>query len=79
MAAVSEILEAEGHLIDSAILNVIFDTVVRLDGEFEVLTFDIGRTNDAPSRLEIRVSTKDKPALTTLISALIRLPRGARR
>jgi lysine-ketoglutarate reductase/saccharopine dehydrogenase-like protein (TIGR00300 family) len=76
MAAVSEILEAEGHLIDSAILNVIFDTVVRLDGEFEVLTFDIGRTNDAPSRLEIRVSTKDKPALTTLISALI--PLGCR-
>ena len=76
MAAVSEILEAEGHLIDSAILNVIFDTVVRLDGEFEVVKFDIGRTNDAPSRLEIRVSTKDKPALTSLINALI--PLGCR-
>ena len=76
MAAVSEVLEAEGHLIDSAILNVIFDTVVRLDGEFEVLKFDIGRTNDAPSRLEIRVSTKDKPALTSLINALI--PLGCR-
>jgi lysine-ketoglutarate reductase/saccharopine dehydrogenase-like protein (TIGR00300 family) len=76
MAAVSEILEAEGHLIDSAILNVIFDTVVRLDGEFEVLKFDIGRTNDAPSRLELRVTAKDKPALTSLINALI--PLGCR-
>lgn len=76
MAAVSEVLEAEGHLIDSAILNVIFDTVVRLDGEFEVLKFDIGRTNDEPSRLEIRVTTKDRPALSTLVTALI--PLGCR-
>jgi lysine-ketoglutarate reductase/saccharopine dehydrogenase-like protein (TIGR00300 family) len=76
MANVSEILEAEGHLIDSAILNVIFDTVVRLEGEFEVLKFDIGRTNDEPSRLEIRVTAKDRAVLGTMITALI--PLGAR-
>jgi lysine-ketoglutarate reductase/saccharopine dehydrogenase-like protein (TIGR00300 family) len=76
MATVSEVLEAEGHLIDSAILNVIFDTVVRLDGEFEVLKFDIGRTNDDSSRLEIRVKANDRPALTSIVTALI--PLGCR-
>lgn len=76
MPRVSEILEAEGHLIDSNILNVIFDTVVRHDGEFEVLHFDIGRTNDAASRLELRVSAQDQARLTPLVAALV--PLGCR-
>jgi len=76
MTAVAEILEAEGHLIDSNILNVIFDTVVQHDGEFEVLHFDIGRTNDAPSRLSLRVSARDPARLGTLVAAL--MPLGCR-
>lgn len=76
MSAVSEILEAEGHLIDSNILNVIFDTVVEHHGEFEVLHFDIGRTNDAPSRLTVRVSAPDAAKLGVLVAAL--MPLGCR-
>lgn len=76
MSAVSEILEAEGHLIDSNILNVIFDTVVEHHGEFEVLHFDIGRTNDAPSRLAVRVSADDAAKLAKLVAALV--PLGCR-
>lgn len=76
MSAVSEILEAEGHLIDSNILNVIFDTVVEHHGEFEVLHFDIGRTNDAPSRLAVRVSAHDAAKLGILVAALV--PLGCR-
>jgi lysine-ketoglutarate reductase/saccharopine dehydrogenase-like protein (TIGR00300 family) len=76
MPVVTEILEAEGHLIDSNILNVIFDTVVQHEGEFEVLHFDIGRTNDAASRLELRVSAADDAKLSGLVSALI--PLGCR-
>lgn len=76
MSAVSEILEAEGHLIDSNILNVIFDTVVEHHGEFEVLHFDIGRTNDAPSRLAVRVSAHDAAKLAKLVAALV--PLGCR-
>ena len=72
----SEILEAEGHLIDSQVLHQIFDTVVRYDGEFEVLQFDIGRTNAEPSRIKLRVSTKDPAALRPVITALI--PFGCR-
>ena len=42
----SEVVEAEGHLIDSQILNVVFDTVVRRNASFDVLKFSIGRSND---------------------------------
>jgi len=72
----SEILEAEGHLIDSQLLNRIFDTVVGHDGEFEVMQFDIGRTNESPSQLTIRVKTRDAATLHTLVTALI--PFGCR-
>jgi lysine-ketoglutarate reductase/saccharopine dehydrogenase-like protein (TIGR00300 family) len=72
----SEILAAEGHLIDSNILNAIFDTVVRYEGEFEVLQFDIGRTNESPSRLELRVAAADATRLAGLVAALV--PLGCR-
>ena len=49
---VESILEAEGHLVDSQILTSMFDKVIRHDGAFEVLSFDIGRTNDDSSRLD---------------------------
>ena len=45
----TEVVEAEGHLIDSQLLNVIFDTVIKWDASFEVLQFRIGRTNEEPS------------------------------
>ena len=41
----SEVVEAEGHLIDSQILNVVFDTVVKHDASFDVLKFNIGKSN----------------------------------
>ena len=50
----SEVVEAEGHLIDSQLLNVIFDTVVKRDASFDVLKFNIGRSNDEPSRISMR-------------------------
>lgn len=72
----SEVLEAEGHLIDSQVLNQIFDTVVQHGAEFDVQRFSIGRTNDDPSQLTIRVTTKRKADLGPLVAAL--LPLGCR-
>ena len=40
-----EVVEAEGHLIDSHVMEQIFDTVVEFNGRFEVEQFRIGRTN----------------------------------
>src|SRR4030095_13117256 len=68
-----EIVEAEGHLIDSQLLNVMFDTVVRHEAAFEVLEFRIGRTNDEPSFVSMRVSAKTPDALTATLEELIGL------
>jgi lysine-ketoglutarate reductase/saccharopine dehydrogenase-like protein (TIGR00300 family) len=71
---VSEVVEAEGHLIDSQLLNVMFDTIVRHDAAFEVLEFRIGRTNDQPSFVSMRVSSaKDSAALTEVLEELVTL------
>src|SRR5919201_4446513 len=69
----SAVVRAEGHLIDSQLLNAIFDTVIERGGAFEVLHFDIGRTNEEFSRLTLKVSTPTAPALATLLETLIPL------
>src|SRR6266436_5650997 len=69
----TEVVEAEGHLIDSQLMNAMFDTVVRHDGAFEVLEFRIGRTNDEPSFVSMRVTAPGTPALDSLLAALVTL------
>jgi len=46
--SLEEVVEAEGHLIDSHIMEQIFDTVVECGGRFEVERFRIGKTNTDP-------------------------------
>jgi lysine-ketoglutarate reductase/saccharopine dehydrogenase-like protein (TIGR00300 family) len=70
---VSEVVEASGHLIDSGILNGIFDTVIRHDASFEVLKFSIGRTNAEPSLLSMRVTAATDEELRTLVRNLVPL------
>ena len=54
----SQVVEAEGHLIDSQLLNVIFDTVIKWDASFEVLQFTIGRTNEEASSISMRIASR---------------------
>lgn len=69
----SEVVEAAGHLIDSGLLNGIFDTVIRHGGSFEVLKFSIGRTNAEPSMLSMRVSAESEGVLRDLVEDLVPL------
>jgi arginine dihydrolase len=69
----SEVVEAEGHLIDSQLLNVMFDTVVRHDGAFEVLEFRIGRTNEEASFVSMRVSAPTEVRLSECLEELVAL------
>lgn len=69
----SEIVHAEGHLIDSQLLNVIFDTVIKWDGSFEVLEFRIGRTNEETSSISMRVSAAAEDALKRVLEELVSL------
>src|SRR6185503_14603169 len=69
----SEIVEAEGHLIDSQILNVVFDTVVKHTASFEVLRFDIGKSNEEPSFISMRISAPDAAVLREVLEELVAL------
>ena len=70
---VSEVVEAEGHLIDSQLLGSVFDGVVKHRGSFDVLAFDIGRTNEEPSRIRMRVTAPGARALQSLLEELLAL------
>ena len=69
----SATVRAEGHLIDSQLLNAIFDTVIERGGAFEVLHFEIGRTNQDFSKLILKVSTATPSGLAALLETLIPL------
>ncbi len=69
----TEIIEAEGHLIDSHIMERIFDTVVEYQGRFEVEKFHIGRTNSEASQLRMRVETPTQGQMDQLLSQLLGL------
>jgi lysine-ketoglutarate reductase/saccharopine dehydrogenase-like protein (TIGR00300 family) len=68
--AATDTIEAEGHLIDSGHLSAIFDKIIEYRGRYEILKFDIGRTNDNPSRIEMRISAPDAHQLDELLQQL---------
>ncbi len=68
-----EVVEAQGHLVDSHIMEQIFDTVVEFSGRFEVEQFSIGRTNSDPSRLRLRVEAPSEEQLEKMMNQLIGL------
>ena len=67
----TEIVEAEGHLVDSQLLNSIFDKVIERNSKFEVLRFDLGRTNDEFSHLQLRVTAPNRLVLRHLLEDLM--------
>jgi arginine dihydrolase len=68
-----ELVEAEGHLIDSHIMERIFDTVVEFSGRFEVERFQIGRTNSEPSRLRLRIEAPTAEHMEHMLTQLVGL------
>ena len=56
----SETVDAEGHLIDSGDLQAILTTIVEQGASYEILNFDMGRTN-APRR-GCRCACRPRPA-----------------
>src|SRR3990172_6694936 len=60
MAKFSREIEVRGHLIDSLILTKIFDGVMDLGGEFEVLKIQIGKKKKDESYAELRIQGKNQ-------------------
>jgi lysine-ketoglutarate reductase/saccharopine dehydrogenase-like protein (TIGR00300 family) len=68
-----EVVEAQGHLIDSHVMESIFDKVVEHRGRFEVEQFRIGRTNSDASYLRLRVEAPTPELLAHLLEELLEL------
>jgi lysine-ketoglutarate reductase/saccharopine dehydrogenase-like protein (TIGR00300 family) len=68
-----EVVEAQGHLIDSHIMEQIFDQVVEFGGRFEVEEFRVGRTNSEPSYLRLKVESTERATMDRLLQQLLGL------
>jgi lysine-ketoglutarate reductase/saccharopine dehydrogenase-like protein (TIGR00300 family) len=67
---VHETVVLEGHLIDSDIMRRVFDRVVEGGGEFEVLEFRVGRTNQEASFARIDVRAPEPETLDAIVEGL---------
>ena len=68
-----EIVEAEGHLVDSQILSNIMDRVIECGALYEVIDFKLGRTNDEFSQLQMRVVAPTREILDRTLEELVEL------
>ncbi len=68
-----EIVEAEGHLVDSQILSNIMDRVIECGAVYEVIDFKLGRTNDEFSQLQMRVVAPTREILDKTLEELVEL------
>lgn len=66
-----ETVEAEGHLIDSQILNQVFDKIIERGATYEVLRFDIGKTNEDVSYIQLRLAGPSPEVLRELVRELV--------
>ena len=66
----SDTVAAEGHLIDSGDLQAILTTIVDHGSSYEIQQLDVGRTNDEPSRVSIRVHAATRESLAHLLEKL---------
>ncbi len=67
---ISETVEAEGHLIDSGNFQSILTTVVEHGSEYEILKFEVGRTNAQGSHLSLKLTCENDARLQDLLSRL---------
>ena len=66
----SEIVEIEGHIIDSLTLAKVLDMIVAAGADYHLLDVDIGRSATDQSRARLEVTAADEDALTSLLVGL---------
>ena len=69
-------IELEGHIIDSGIMTRVFDQIMDMEGNFEILEFDVGKKKTDPSYARLRVCADNETILSLILTELHRL--GAR-
>ncbi|MCX6617608.1 MAG: TIGR00300 family protein [Acidobacteria bacterium] len=69
----TETIEAQGHLIDSHLLEAVFDKVIEHGAKFEIVKFQIGRTNEEFSHLVMKVHAPEAAVMEELLEELLAL------
>jgi len=72
MAKYTHEIEVKGHLIDSAILTKIFDIIMDLNGDFQVLDFKVGKRKKDESYSKLLVGGKNQKHLDGILELLYR-------
>ncbi|SHG57923.1 ornithine cyclodeaminase [Halobaculum gomorrense] len=67
---VSDVVELEGHIIDSGLMERAFTVVMELGGEFDIEEFRVGTSKDEESYCRMRVIADDEGALHPILHEL---------
>jgi lysine-ketoglutarate reductase/saccharopine dehydrogenase-like protein (TIGR00300 family) len=65
-------IDVKGHLIDSMILTRIFDSIMDMRGDFQVLEFTVGKRKGDPSYARLLVKGKNKDHLENILEHVFR-------
>jgi len=69
----SRVIQLEGHLLDTGLVNRALDTIVAGGGSFQVLTFNLGAQRQDTSTAEVKVSAPDATVLEDIMGQLVDL------
>jgi len=69
---VSRDVELEGHIIDSGIMTRVFDKIMDMGGNFEILVFDVGKKKTDTSYTRIRVNAENEAQSSAILSEIHR-------
>lgn len=72
MAKYSQEIEVRGHLIDSSILTRIFDRIMDVKGDFEVLQMNVGKRKRDESYAKLLVSGRSQKHLDQILELVYR-------
>ena len=65
-----ELVELEGHIIDSLLLAKVLDLILAAGGDYRMVDVEIGRTNTDTSRARLEVDAPDDETMTVLLEQL---------
>ena len=66
----TETVELQGHIVDSLILAKVLDVIVEAGADYQIETFEIGKTNLDPSLARIEITTADEDTMGLLLEQL---------
>ena len=72
MTKFTQEVQVQGHLIDSSILTKIFDKIMDVDGEFEVLEINIGKKKKDTSYARLLIQGKNQKHLDKILDLIYR-------